>query len=87
MKQFYRRVCRNADNSFDMDNIQRYTIDEIVQEALAINYISKEDMITLVEMEEAQQYEVLRTVFERNNERLFKEWRINLYDSKKQQIN
>lgn len=73
MKQFYKRVCRNIDNTLDMDNIKRYTIDEILQEALAIGYISKEDMITLVGMEEVQQYEVLSTVFERNNELLIKE--------------
>ena len=56
-----------------MNNMQRYTIDEIGQEALAIDYINKEDMITLAGMEEAQQYEILSTVFERNNELLIKE--------------
>lgn len=73
MKQFYKRVCKNADNTLDMNNMQRYTIDEIAQEALAIDYINKEDMIILAGMKEAQQYEILSTVFERNNELLIKE--------------
>lgn len=52
--RYYVRVCQNHINELDIENLQLYTLEDIKEEFIAIDYIDEEeaDSLTIADLQE-----------------------------------